>query len=160
MRGILYFCLSTGNPQALINTLWLNMNVQFGLTGRHEHLQMLWSDLQLNVDSAGREYLEFNERATKTRPGNSRDTRPFKPKMFATGTVYDYLLSCEIFLYLKLLPNGTVGTNQSKGSKPTSVGVTSKICRLYCTGHTNIVIQAIHAKTHWVRVMVRVMVRV
>jgi hypothetical protein len=48
---------------------------------------MLWGDVELNTDSAGREYLEFNERATKTRSGNSRETRPFKPKMFATGTI-------------------------------------------------------------------------
>ena len=64
------------------------MTMHFGLRGRHEHVQMLWGDVQLNVDSAGHEFLELNERITKTRPGNSRDARPFKPKMFATGTIY------------------------------------------------------------------------
>ena len=46
---------------------------------------MMWGDLQLCTDASGREYIEFNERATKTRQGTSRDVRPFAPKMFATG---------------------------------------------------------------------------
>ena len=74
-----------GNPQSLINSMWLNMTMHFGLRGRQEHTQMLWGDVQLNTDESSREYLEFNERVTKTRPGNSKDVRPFQPKMFATG---------------------------------------------------------------------------
>ena len=74
-----------GNPQSIINSMWLNMTMHFGLRGRQEHTQMLWGDVQLNTDESGREYLEFNERMTKTRPGNSKDVRPFQPKMFATG---------------------------------------------------------------------------
>ena len=59
--------------------------VQFGLHGRQEHTDMLWGDVELVNDVAGRQYLEFSERATKTRQGSSRNSRPFPPKMFATG---------------------------------------------------------------------------
>ena len=46
---------------------------------------MLWGDLELKTDDLGKEYIEFHERATKTRQGATRDVRPFPPKMFATG---------------------------------------------------------------------------
>lgn len=78
-------CECVANAQALINTMWLNMTQQFGLRGRHEHVQMLWGDVDMKTDPAGRTYLEFNERCTKTRNGTSRDVRRFSPKMFATG---------------------------------------------------------------------------
>ena len=44
---------------------------------------MLWGDLELKKTSAGVEYVEFNERATKTRSGATNDVRQFPPKMFA-----------------------------------------------------------------------------
>lgn len=56
--------------------------MHFGLRGRHEHEQMLWGDIDLKTDSTGTEYLEFNERATKTRNGTG-DIRLFLPRMFA-----------------------------------------------------------------------------
>ena len=73
------------NAKSLINSMWLNMTMHFGLRGRQEHTQMLWGDVALLVDDCGNEFLEFNERATKTRSGTSRNVRPFAPKMFATG---------------------------------------------------------------------------
>lgn len=42
---------------------------------------MLWGDVELNKDGDD-EYLEFKERATKTRKGDSKP-RKFKPKIFA-----------------------------------------------------------------------------
>lgn len=59
--------------------------MQFGLRGRHEHIQMLWGDVEIKQDAAGHEFLEFFERATKTRKGSTRSSRAFRPKMFATG---------------------------------------------------------------------------
>jgi len=73
------------NPQALLNTNWLNFTMHFGLRGRQEHIQLLWGDQQLKTDSLGLEYVEFKERSTKTRQGNSRDVRAFQPKMYSTG---------------------------------------------------------------------------
>ena len=75
----------TGNQQALLNTMWLNMTMHFGLRGRQEHVTMLWGDVELKKDSSGIEILAFNERTTKIRQGATRDVRPFRPKIFATG---------------------------------------------------------------------------
>ena len=73
----------TDNPVALQNLVWLNNTLHFGLRGNQEHVQMLWGDVDLRQTSEGVEYLEFNERTTKTRQGNTRDLRAFHPKMFA-----------------------------------------------------------------------------
>ena len=45
---------------------------------------MTWGDVRLCQNGRGEEYLEFNERQTKTRTGdNLRDVRKVNPKMFA-----------------------------------------------------------------------------
>jgi len=65
--------------------MWLNTTLHFGLRGRQEHVVMLWGDMELKSDDHGLQYLEFHERATKTRQGSTRDVRAFPPKMYATG---------------------------------------------------------------------------
>ena len=77
--------LCTRNPEALLNTLWLNSTMHFGLRGCKEHRDMWWGDVKLKETADGKEYLEFNERQTKTRTGSDcRDIRAMPPKMFAT----------------------------------------------------------------------------
>ena len=45
---------------------------------------MYWGDVRLCQTSTGQEYLEFDERETKTRSGNDpRNVRTIAPKMFA-----------------------------------------------------------------------------
>ena len=73
------------SPQAMINTLWLYFTMGFGLRGRHEHEQLLWGDIALKVSSAGDEFLEFNERATKTRQGLGNNIRSHPPKIIANA---------------------------------------------------------------------------
>ncbi|XP_053401130.1 uncharacterized protein LOC128557606 [Mercenaria mercenaria] len=48
----------------------------------------MWGDVKLGFDSAtGTEYLEYNERQTKTRTGiDPSNIRRQKPRMYATGT--------------------------------------------------------------------------
>ncbi|XP_045200507.2 uncharacterized protein KIAA1958-like [Mercenaria mercenaria] len=75
--------LGDHSPQALLNSMWLNNTMHFGLRGRQEHLTMLWGDLDVGVTADGTEYVAFTERATKTRNGSERDPRHFTPKMFA-----------------------------------------------------------------------------
>ena len=59
--------------------------MHFGLRGRKEHRDMWWGDVKLKETADGKEYLEFNERQTKTRTGSDcRDIRAMPPKMFAT----------------------------------------------------------------------------
>ena len=77
--------LGTSSPEALLNTLWLNNCLHFGLRGCKEHRDMCWGDVKLHQTANGKEYLEFNERQTKTRTGSdSLDIRTVPPKMFAT----------------------------------------------------------------------------
>jgi len=73
------------DAKSLLNSMWLNMTMHFGLRGRQEHTQMLWGDVELHITDSGNEYLEFNERSTKTWSSTSRTARPFAPRMFATG---------------------------------------------------------------------------
>lgn len=78
--------LGCSTPEALINTLWLNNTQYFGLRGCKEHRDMKWGDIKLQISADGTEYLEYNERQTKTRTGaEPKDTRKVKPKMFAVA---------------------------------------------------------------------------
>ena len=46
---------------------------------------MRWGDVTIKVDSSGQQYLEYNERQTKTRTGeNTRNIRLLPPKAWAT----------------------------------------------------------------------------
>lgn len=85
--NILYEKKILGNetPESLLNTLWFNNSIHFGLRGVSEHYNLRWGDIKLKNSSDGTEYLEYNERQTKTRTGeNIVDIRQIKPKMFAT----------------------------------------------------------------------------
>ena len=76
--------LGKSTPDALLNTVWFNNTVHFGLRGCKEHRDMCWGDVQLRQSTNGEEFLEYSERQTKTRSGeNPRDTRKIKPKMFS-----------------------------------------------------------------------------
>ena len=68
--------------------MWLNSTVHFGLRGRQEHVDMMWGDMELKTDGSGSEYIEFHERATKTRQGSTRNVRVFAPKMYSTGKLF------------------------------------------------------------------------
>lgn len=58
--------------------------MHLGLRGRQEHSTMLWGDLELKTTngSDSKRYLEFTERATKTRKGLNDDPRAFKAKIW------------------------------------------------------------------------------
>ena len=76
--------LGTSSPEALLNTLWFNNTIHFGLRGCKEHRDMTWGDVKLHKTASGEEYLEYNERQTKTRSGeNTRDVQKVTPKMFS-----------------------------------------------------------------------------
>ena len=78
--------LGKHNPASVLNTLWLNNAVHFGLRSVTEHHAITWGDVSLHTDAeTGAQWLEYNERQTKTRTGeNPRDVRKVKPKMWAT----------------------------------------------------------------------------
>ena len=78
-------CLGIESPQAVINTLWLNSTIHFGLRGGKEQRELCWGDVKLKQTPDGKEYLEYSvERQTKTRTGSDpRDTRKIKPRMYS-----------------------------------------------------------------------------
>jgi hypothetical protein len=78
--------LGTHSPRALTNKMWLQNTTMLGLRGGTESRKMCWGDLSLKANELGREYLEYNERETKTRTGETSSThqRSFRPKIFAT----------------------------------------------------------------------------
>lgn len=67
-----------------MSTIWLNNTMHLGLRGRQEHVTMLWGDLELGRTNGcnGRQYIEFTERATKTRKGQIHDIRAFNTKIW------------------------------------------------------------------------------
>ena len=72
--------LGLSSPQSLVNTVWLNNMLHFGLRGGKEQTELQWGDFVLKSDSEGRQYLEYSvERQKKTRPGeNPRNQRQVK----------------------------------------------------------------------------------
>ena len=79
-RGV----LGHDSPRALLNTVWLNNCIFFGMRPGKEQRDMCWGDIQLKKDSSGLRFLEFTtERQTKTRTGeNPRNLRETKPQMY------------------------------------------------------------------------------
>lgn len=78
--------LGDTNPEALLNTMWFNNCIHFGLRGVQEHYSLRWGDISLKMSADGTEYLELNERESKTRSGeNLTDVREVAPKMFAVN---------------------------------------------------------------------------
>ena len=43
----------------------------------------MWGDVEMKCTTTGEQYIQFNERETKTRKGQAGNTRKFAPKMFA-----------------------------------------------------------------------------
>ena len=75
--------LGTSSPQSLLNTVWLNNIIHFGLRGCTEQRNLRWGDVVLETDSQGKEYLVHSERQTKSRQGDDpRNVRPVKPRMY------------------------------------------------------------------------------
>lgn len=75
--------LGDGNPEALQNSIWLMLCMHMGMRGQDEHRKLRFGDLSLK-SSNGSQYIEFNERDTKTRTGESGEKRAFQPKMWST----------------------------------------------------------------------------
>ena len=62
--------LGTSSPQSLLNIVWLNNIIHFGLRGCTEQRNLRWGDAVLETDSQGKEYLVHSERQTKSRQGD------------------------------------------------------------------------------------------
>ena len=80
----MFFFNISGYPKSLINTMLMNITMNFGMRSRLEHIELKWGDIELKTTSSGEEYLEHSERTTKTKSGQTSDSRSFLPKMFAS----------------------------------------------------------------------------
>ena len=80
--------LGLSSPQALVNTVWLNNVLHFGLRGCKEQRELQRGDVVLKSDSEGKQYLEYSvERQAKTRTGeNPRNKRQVKTRMYHSKT--------------------------------------------------------------------------
>ena len=57
-----------------------------------EHRQLQWGDIALLADENGREYLEYNERGMKKKPGEFR----------VSYTLHNFSLCCKFFYLVTL----------------------------------------------------------
>jgi len=86
--------------KALLNMLWLNNTLHFGLHGCKEHHDMCWGDVKLHKTAGAGEYLEFGERTTKTRTGSDySDVSAVPPKMFATNGHERDPVACNLQIF-------------------------------------------------------------
>ena len=83
------------SPRALRASLWYLTTKCLGMRGRQESRQLKWGDFTRKTDDHGNDYLEFNERTTKTRQGLG-DSRSFNPKMWGN---YRKPERCPLYLY-------------------------------------------------------------
>ena len=94
---ILWECgqLGTESPSSLINTIWWQFSMHFGLRGRQEHHIMKVEDFTWKLDEDGNEFLTFAESFSKTRQNGLREVhRVAQPKMFANGSS-----RCPVMVY-------------------------------------------------------------
>ena len=59
--------LGPQNPRSLLNTMWWNNCIYFGMRGREEHHNVLIEDFHFKTDAKGRVFITFQEDLTKTR---------------------------------------------------------------------------------------------
>lgn len=77
--------LGISTPFSLQFTIWFYFTMLMGLRGRDEHRSIRFGDVQLKIQPDGSEYIELNERASKTRDGSvSYDSRATIQKIFCS----------------------------------------------------------------------------
>ncbi|XP_033727679.1 glutamine-rich protein 1-like [Pecten maximus] len=76
--------LGANSPNSILNTLWFNNTLLFGMrSGAAEHRALCWGDIHHGYDpELEREYLEYNERQTKTRTGADISLFRKKPRAY------------------------------------------------------------------------------
>ena len=74
------------SPRSLIQTVWWNNCLHFGMRSREEHYHIIVEDFQFNTDNAGKNYVSFEEGLTKNRNGGLNfKPRKIFPRMYETG---------------------------------------------------------------------------
>ncbi|CAC5360214.1 unnamed protein product [Mytilus coruscus] len=86
--------LGGGNAKSLSNTVFLNNSMYFGMRSRTEHEHLRWGDVELKTTSSSERYLEYSERATKTRTGVNSDSRAFPQRCLRIKEIKDVQSRC------------------------------------------------------------------
>ena len=91
--------LGNNTPRALLNTVWMNNCIYFGMRPGQEQRDLCWGDLELKTNANVLPYVKFStEHQTKTRTGeNPKNVRESEPKMFEN---HDKPESCPVTPYL------------------------------------------------------------
>ena len=104
--------MGTESPEALLNTVWFYNTTLYGIRGGTESRNLRWGDIKLKKTDSGREYIEFNERVTKTRTAEtSTEIRAFPPKQFSHVNNPE---TCPVYAYKKYAmhrPTQMMGTD-------------------------------------------------
>ena len=81
-----YGQLGLSTPRSLVQTVWYNNCLHFGMRGREEHYNLKIEHFHIEFDNAGRKNVRYTEGLTKTRnAGLNFKPRIIEPKMYATG---------------------------------------------------------------------------
>ncbi len=92
--------LGDSSPEVLLNTVWFLLTMHMGMRGRDEHYKLTYGDFCIHSTPDGFKYVEFNERDTKTRSGETNASRQFKPKMWNTP---NNISRCPLRIFEKFL---------------------------------------------------------
>ena len=77
-KGLLGMC----SPEALLNTLWLNNTLHFGLRGCQEHRDMCWGDvkLQKTAKAESNTWSSMKDKQTLERDQTAAMSEPYRRK--------------------------------------------------------------------------------
>ena len=53
--------LGVSSAESLLNTVWLNNTIHFGMRGCQEHRDLCWGDVKLCKDAQGNDYPNYND---------------------------------------------------------------------------------------------------
>ena len=88
--------LSCNSFRSLIQTVWWNNCLHFGLTGRKEHHSLKIKQFGLQIDENGRRYISYTEGLSKT--GNERLN--FKPRLISPNMYENKTERCSVAFFL------------------------------------------------------------
>ena len=79
--------LNCNSSRSLIQTVWWNNGLHFGMRGREEHQSLKMEQFRLEIDENGSRYISYTERLSKTR-NKGLNFKPclISPKMYENKT--------------------------------------------------------------------------
>ena len=88
--------LGCNSSRSLIQTVWWNNCLHFGMRGREEHHSLKMEQFRLEIDENGRRYISYTEGLSKT--GNKRLN--FKPRLISPNMYENKTERCPVTFFL------------------------------------------------------------